>query len=203
MKTSYRSFLSRFSVAAILLPAFLVACADNSQPQNEKLESHSSPQVSFVDNLQTLCGKTLTGAVVSQDPQDVDWRAEALTVGPIDCTEMGAVMPLAVGEDKSRVWTISKQENGLKLSHAHTLKDGSPDPVTAYGGTTEDIGTATKQHFPADNYSKTLFATHGLDASVTNVWSLEIIPNKIFAYELNREGRHFRAEFDLAAQNSH
>jgi hypothetical protein len=124
-----------------------------------------------------------------------------LTVGPIVCEQSGQntviTAPLAVGADKSRIWTITSNETQVKLHHAHTLKDGTPDPVTGYGGTTVDAGKATRQDFPVDEYSIKLFQENGLEASVTNVWSLEIRPGEIFAYELNREGRHFRAEFPL------
>ena len=34
---------------------------------------------------------------------------------------------------------------------------------------------------------------------MANVWAVEITP-EIYAYELNREGRHFRVEFDLGTE---
>ncbi len=159
------------------------------------------PQTEFAANLVELCGQTFEGQVVSEDPQDEDWRGEELTLGPVDCTDVAVTIPLAVGEDESRVWTImppSASEDWIKLTHAHTLEDGSPDPVTGYGGKTLVEGTAIRQEFPADEYSKTLFRENGLDDSVGNIWALEIMPDEALVYELNREQRHFRAEFDLS-----
>ena len=43
-----------------------------------------------------------------------------------------------------------------------------------------------------------LFRREGSPQSVTNVWAIEIHPGRMFAYELRREGRHFRVEFDLS-----
>lgn len=163
-------------------------------------EAELLPHAQFASNLVDLCGQTFEGEVVSDDPEDADWRGETLTVGPIDCSEVEVKMPLAVGEDRSRVWTImpaSANKEWIKLTHIHTLKDGSPDPVSRYGGRTVNDGTAIRQEFPADEFSKSLFRENGLDASVGNVWALEITPDELLAYELNREGRHFRAEFNL------
>lgn len=177
----------------------------------------AAPQAIFLDSLKSLCGDTVTGAVVSDDPQDVDWAGKVLTVGPVTCEGDSVIMPLAVGEDKSRVWTVkphrvqitkstqtdeaktsvTETHIGLHLSHAHTLKDGSPDPVTGYGGMTASAGTAVRQDFPVDSYSTDLFIREGLTASVKNIWAMEITPGDRLAYELRREGRFFRAEFAL------
>lgn len=176
-----------------LLPCLFVLSACQS-------EAKLLPPAEFASNLVELCGQTFEGKVVSTDPADADWRDKTLTVGPIDCTEVEVKMPLAVGEDQSRVWTVmpaSANKEWIKLTHIHTLKDGSPDPVSEYGGKTVSTGTAIRQEFPADDFSKTLFRENGLEAAVNNVWALEITPGEMMAYELNREGRHFRAEFDL------
>ena len=44
-----------------------------------------------------------------------------------------------------------------------------------------------------------LASTIANDAAVstTNVWAMEVWPNRMFAYELRRANRHFRVEFDL------
>lgn len=201
----------RFVKTVMMLSAAALAagCQSTETAETESPDAITAAElydgVSFRFKLLDLCGETLTGAVVSDDPQDVDWRGKVLTVGPITCEtgpEFVMTAPLAVGEDKSRVWTIKGDAGGLSLSHAHTLKDGSPDPVTGYGGHASfkdmmNSKTPMRVNFPADQYSVDLFKENGLEASVTNVWSLEIQPGVVFAYELNREGRHFRAEFDL------
>jgi hypothetical protein len=195
--------LSRNLIFTFCLSPLLLACSGEVSAEKMTKDDTLSPQQAFLVNLKALCGQSFTGAVVSDDPQDADWRSEVLTVGPISCTDSASVMPLAVGQDKSRLWTVSLADNDrVKLSHAHTLKDGSPDPVTGYGGVAANAGTAARQEFPVDEYSVNLFLENGLEASVTNIWSLEIVPEKTLAYELNREGRHFRAVFDISSGGS-
>jgi len=152
--------------------------------------------------LQPLCGNTYLGAVTSGDAVDADWRSEVLKLGPVSCPEGGGfVMPLAVGDNTSRTWFITGAGDTLELRHQHLLDDGSVDPVSDYGGTIrgfpKSVGKAILMEFPVDDKSVAIFKANGLDASITNVWSLEYIPSQSFVYELNRENRNFRAEFDL------
>lgn len=159
------------------------------------------PLKTFQSHLQSLCGQSFHGRVTSKDPQDADWRKENLTLGPVSCPDtLTTILPLAVGADKSRVWTLTLQDDGeaLDFRHAHTLKDGSPDPVTGYGGiATTENSTPIRVVFPVDDYSKNNFKENGLDVSMTNVWSIDIVPGEKMTYNLNREGRNFVAEFDL------
>ena len=161
----------------------------------------ATPLIEFQTHLQSLCGKTFEGQVTSTDPQDDDWRKEVLTLGPMTCpNSVTTVLPLAVGSDQTRVWTLELRDEGQSLDfrHAHTLKDGSPDPVTGYGGVaTAKNSTPTLAVFPVDDISKEVFAENGLQASMTNTWSIDIKPGEKVIYKLSREGRNFVAEFDL------
>lgn len=162
------------------------------------------PLTEFQSHLQILCGKTFEGEVTSTDPEDADWRGEVLTLGPVSCPDAETtVLPLAVGTDKSRVWTLQLQDDGQKLDfrHAHTLKDGSPDPVTGYGGIATNLNsTVTRAVFPVDDYSKANFEENGLIASMTNTWSIDVQPGESMTYKLERENRNFVAEFDLSEE---
>ncbi len=164
----------------------------------------SQPLTEFQSHLQSLCGKTFEGAVTSMDAVDADWRKEVLTLGPVSCPNANTtVLPLAVGADESRVWTLALEDDGeaLDFRHAHTLKDGSPDPVTGYGGVaTNANSTSTRAVFPVDDYSKANFKENGLEASMTNTWSITIKPAEQMIYKLERENRNFVAEFDLSAE---
>lgn len=186
---------SKAVTAAICAALTITACAgaDRSEPLTE-----------FQSHLQSLCGKTYEGQVTSSDPQDEDWRKEVLTLGPVTCPNADTtVLPLAVGADKSRVWTLTLQDEGdaLDFRHAHTLKDGSPDPVTGYGGVaTNANSTATRAVFPVDDYSKANFKENGLEASMTNTWFITIKPGEKMTYQLSRENRNFVAEFDLTQE---
>ncbi len=179
-------------VALICLAASLSACS----------AAVSDTSVSqFHSSVQALCGQSFEGRVVSDDPQDDSWRKEVLTLGPITCVSPEkTTMALNVGADKSRVWSLDLMEQGqaLEFKHAHSLKDGSPDPVTNYGGMASDQSTAKHVIFPVDQFSIDTFRANGLDASVTNVWSFTLEPEKTLTYALRREGREFIAVFDLA-----
>ena len=177
------------------------------------LEKFPGPQDGFMLRLQSLCGgERYAGRVVSDDTRDADMRGERLVMGPADCTladgRLEAIaIPFAVGEDASRTWLVSRTPSGLKLRHRHVLPDGTPDPVSGYGGVAEGGGTFTRQAFPADTGTRALFTREGLDESVANVWTLSVVPGDSFAYALDRPdanegdagegGRAFRAEFDL------
>lgn len=171
--------------------ALLAACTDI--PEETSLSS-------FHNSVQSLCGQSFEGKVISTDAADEDWRKEVLTLGPITCVSPEMIsMALAVGEDRTRVWSLDLQQDGeaLEFKHAHTLKDGSPDPVTNYGGMASGESTSTRVVFPVDQESIDNFRENGLDASVTNVWSFTLIPDTKLTYALRRENREFIAVFDL------
>ena len=78
--------------------------------------------------------------------------------------------------------------------------------MTFYGGTTElGSGSARGRDFPVDDESIALFRREGLDASLTNVWRIEVDPagdpHARFAYQLTRVNdptRLFRVEIDVS-----
>jgi hypothetical protein len=155
------------------------------------------PADAFFARLQTLCGKSFAGRVVTTDPADADFAGKPLVMRVEGCTTREVRIPFSVGEDRSRTWVVTKQDDGLRLKHDHRHADGTEDTLSQYGGDTETYGTATRQEFPADAFSRTLFLGKGNPASVTNVWAMEVHPDAMFAYELRRPNRHFRVEFDL------
>jgi len=147
--------------------------------------------------LKALCGQAFAGRVVSTDERDKDMASQNLVMHMRSCDAARIAIPFHVGDDRSRTWRITRTDTGLRLKHDHRHEDGTPDTVTMYGGDSLPPGTASRQDFPADAETKALFSANKLDASLTNVWSIEVQPGKIFVYELNRENRHLRVEFDL------
>ena len=169
----------------------------------ELAETANSPNPEdFLAALSPLCNQTYLGKVVSDDPQDEDWRKEVLTLGPIGCSDEGVIsMPLAVGDDTSRTWFLKPSDDAIEFRHQHLLKNGDIDPVSDYGGYSEDLDKADgvwSVNFPADPKTVAIFKGNGLDVSITNIWSFDYRPDVQLTYELNRENRHFRAEFDLS-----
>jgi hypothetical protein len=184
-------------IAAILIPiAILSSCT--TLPADD-------PQQAFFARLSALCGQAFDGRIASPPVDaDRDFAGRRLTMHVRDCSASEIRIPFRVGDDRSRTWVIRRPAGGprgaapLTLSHDHRHGDGSEDRLSRYGGAAIATGTSGRQEFPADEFSRTLFARENIPQSATNVWALEVRPGAMFAYELRRPGRFFRVEFDLA-----
>ena len=154
-------------------------------------------RAAFFDRLSALCGQAFEGRVVTNDAADRDMAGKRLVMHVRTCSDGEIRIPFHVGEDRSRTWVISLVVTGLRLKHDHRHEDGSQDVLTQYGGDSAGGGTAQRQDFPADAFSQALFRRENIPQSASNIWSVEILPGRTFAYQLRRPGRHFRVEFDL------
>lgn len=155
-------------------------------------------QDAFFARLTALCGKTFQGKVVTTDPADASFAGKPLVMQVATCSKDEVRIPFHVGEDRSRTWIVTRTPAGLRLKHDHRHADGTEDALSQYGGDTATAGTAERQEFPVDRFSRDLFTREGRTVSNTNVWAMEVQPGRTFAYELRRpEGRFFRVEFDL------
>jgi len=152
----------------------------------------------FLAQLRALCGQAFAGRIVSPAAAGDDaFAGKRLVMHVRDCSENTVRIPFHVGEDRSRTWVVTRTAEGLRLKHDHRHEDGSEDKLTQYGGDTVNAGTAVRQEFPADAFSKAMFVRENIPQSATNVWAMEVQPGDTFAYELRRPGRFFRVEFDL------
>ncbi len=156
-----------------------------------------SPGEIFFDNLSALCGQAFEGRLVEGNPTDDNFSKSRLVMHVRDCSASEIRIPFAVGEDRSRTWVITRTADGLRLKHDHRHEDGSEDVRSNYGGDARGPGTAIRQEFPADAFSRELFVQEEIPQAVENVWALEVEPGSAFAYELSRPGRLFRVVFDL------
>nr|WP_298158495.1 hypothetical protein [Brevundimonas sp.] len=157
----------------------------------------SPAEGNFMANLNALCGQRFEGRVVSTDAADARFVGERLLMHVSDCSPTEVRIPFSVGEDRSRTWIITRTEAGLRLKHDHRHPDGTPHTLHMYGGNNVGPGSAEWQTFPVDAFSIALFNANDAAVSTTNVWNVEVYPGRMFAYELRRANRHFRAEFDL------
>lgn len=173
----------------IVFAALLSACASTLEP--------ASPQDAFMARLNALCGQRFEGRVVTVDAADDRFRSQRLIMHVRDCSADEVRIPFAVGEDRSRTWIVTRTAEGLRLKHDHRHEDGTTDALHMYGGDTAGQGTAERQEFPVDAFSIALFNANDAAVSTTNVWAMEVHPERMFAYELRRANRHFRVEFDL------
>ena len=184
--------MKRFLIIPLALCVSFAAC---SKPISTK-QSPASHE--FFDRLSSYCGKAFAGRLVAFNESDTQSFGGAAIMHVRDCTKNEIRIPFHVGEDRSRTWLITKTESGLRLKHDHRHQDGSEDKLTQYGGDTINAGTATRQEFPADAFSKDMFERGDMKVSMENTWAIEVTDEKVFAYELRRPNRHFRVEFDLS-----
>ena len=162
------------------------------------LAGRPGPHDQFFARLTALCGKAFEGRIASPPVEaDANFAGKRLVMHVRACSATTIRIPFHVGEDRSRTWVITRTATGLRLKHDHRHEDGSEDALTQYGGDTSGPGTAQRQEFPADQFSKDMFVRGNIPQSVTNVWAMEVVPGQMFAYELRRPNRFFRVNFDL------
>jgi hypothetical protein len=174
-----------------LLLAFALVASPLSSTHAEE-----SAQDVFWKRLEALCGQAFEGRIVEGSAtSDSLFGGRRLVMHVRDCGEHEIRIPFHVGEDRSRTWVLTRTPLGLRLKHDHRHEDGSEDAITQYGGDTAASGTESSQEFPADAHTATL-----VPAATTNIWTIEVVPGKHFAYALRREAesRRFRVEFDLS-----
>ena len=151
-----------------------------------------APSQQFWDLLATHCGNAYEGKLVSPES---DLRfAGKLVMHVRSCEEGRLRIPFFVGEDLSRTWVLTMDEQQLiQLKHDHRHADGSEDAVTQYGGKATNTGSSSTQFFPADPFTAGL-----LPAAVGNVWFITVDETS-FTYNLRRLGSAtlFSVRFDL------
>lgn len=186
----------RFFLSLLVTGGLLAACA--TSPVSRPIQSESDR---FFQSVSKLCGQAFAGKMVTDHPSDADLKGKAMIMHVQSCTADTIRIPLHVENDRSRTWVITKQvaEDGkrLVLKHDHRHQDGSEDEITQYGGQTMADGSATRQEFPADDFSKALFERTGRPNSSLNTWAVELGQGERFIYEVTRPNRHVRFEFDL------
>ena len=175
--------------AFFLIAAALAGCATRA--------SEPEPRDLFFARLAALCGKAFEGRIASPPAEaDAAFAGKRLVMHVRGCGADEIRIPFHVGDDRSRTWVVTRNAAALRLKHDHRHADGTEDKLTQYGGDAVTAGTAARQEFPADAFSKELFIRETIPASTANVWAIEA-DARILAYELRRPGRFFRVEFDL------
>lgn len=176
-----------------LLPAFslfALLCVSSCGRTETGPEPRPDP---FWRALSALCGSAFEGQLEEAPAGDRTFADRRLVMHVRECGPEEIRIPFHVGEDRSRTWVLSRTPAGLRLKHDHRHEDGIEDEVTWYGGEATG-GSDTVREFPADAHTASL-----IPAAATNVWTVEVVPDKRFVYALRREGtdRRFRISFDL------
>jgi len=158
----------------------------------------TGPQEIFWERLQALCGRAFPGRVVTTEAGDRQLAAARLILHVARCDADAVRIAFHASQDASRVWVIARTASGLSLTHIHRGQDGREEVRSHYGGETVSPGSARRQLFPADARTRALFRREDIAEAAANIWSLEIVPGRLFAYAIDRPGRHLRVEFDLS-----
>lgn len=148
----------------------------------------------FFQNLRKLCGQRFEGETRFPPDPNHPLAGKKLVMVLESCNEKELRIPFHVGEDKSRTWVLTLTDKGLLFKHDHRHPDGTPDRITMYGGWAAPNGTRYLQRFPADPETAKL-----IPEATTNVWTLEIIPEKKqFTYQLERNSQpRYQALFNM------
>ncbi|MEM8685227.1 MAG: hypothetical protein AAGF72_17490 [Pseudomonadota bacterium] len=153
------------------------------------------PVDAFWASLETLCGKSYRGQLtIGTEESDREFGYADMVMYSKRCDDDAIDIGFKVNDDDSRTWMFRRSDQGLSLHHRHVDKDGNPDDTSGYGGVAQTEGTAIRQEFPADENTGQM-----IPAAATNVWAIEVKPDDMFAYELQRieQQRMFRVVFDL------
>jgi len=181
--------------------------ADPVETEATTVETPAAPADAFLARIAEHCGQAFEGRIIDNvpprgedPPADDAFEGRRLVMHVRECGEGELKVPFHVGDNHSRTWILTRTNGGLRLKHDHRIEDGSDDPLTMYGGESDQPGTEVRQEFPVDQESIDMFNEQGLEVSVTNTWAMEIEPGERFLYELSRpSGRLFRVEFDLTS----
>jgi hypothetical protein len=174
-----------------------VGCSSSHEERIEEPKKAKSPeQIAFFwENLHILCGKAFEGILLKSPENALTFRTEKIILDLVYCSDTLLQFGLYVGEDRSRVISLYNRVDQLELRHRHYREDGVQAEESGYGGFTNNKGTHFIQVFPADVYTAQL-----APAAASNVWWLELNPDKKLVYNLSRLGsdREFKIEFDIA-----
>lgn len=149
--------------------------------------------LAFFERWRALDGRVFEGRMVfPTDRPDHDMAGKPMRLQVQVVSEQEIRVPFKVGEDASRTWILRLTDEGLLLKHDHRLADGSPDPITMYGGLALSNGLGLAQIFPADRETAAM-----LPEASSNVWCLEFSPDgKELTYTLERHQQpRFQAVF--------
>lgn len=152
-----------------------------------------SGAIQFWETLKSHCGKAYEGKLAEHIKND-DFSGKTLIMFVRTCDENTITVPFYVGENRSRTWVLTLENNRIRLKHDHRHEDGSEDRITRYGGRSTNSGLPHLQFFPADEETASL-----IPYASTNVWWMTLNEDT-FSYNLKRIGTDnpaFNVFFDL------
>lgn len=140
----------------------------------------------FFDNLQSLCGAVFKGEMTYPEKGMEDFANKLLVAKIVDCSDQEIRVSFWVGDNRSRTWIFTKNDEGVLFKHEHRHDDSTLlEEQTNYGGQSTLDGTGLSQLFPADEFTAQL-----IPAAATNVWKVSFNSDKsILTYHLTRHDK--------------
>ncbi len=184
------------AILTLLLFAVIMSSCTALRPGRAQLEE--AQQNEFFERFRKLEGRKFAGQQVFAAETMPSWADKELVMHVHEFHEDVVYIPFRVGENTSRTWMLFRKRNGqLRLRHDHRHPDGSSEELTLYGGYSAPGSNASKQIFPADEY------TRNLPVNISdNGWIMEFDEDAdTFSYMLTKDGElMFRADFDLTEE---
>lgn len=149
----------------------------------------------FWNKIKEHCGKSYSGVITAGAKEGNGFTGEKLVMHVRKCGENVIEIPFHVGENHSRTWVLTLQDDHrILLKHDHRNPDGSEEEITQYGGLSSNTGLSHIQTFPADQETADM-----LPRASNNIWWFTIDDHTI-TYNLRVTGsdRQFSVAFDLS-----
>lgn len=156
------------------------------------------PQALFWARLQALCGQAFPGRVTTTEAGDSQLAGARLVLHVASCAPDEVRIAFHASQDASRVWVVARTAAGFSLTHIERDENGRELVRSHYGGATLAPGSALRQEFPADARTRALFRREDVAEAAANIWSITILPGRLFGYAIDRPGRHLHIAFDLS-----
>ncbi len=169
----------------------LCACSED-----RSIPGENSEPINLFEALLEFCGAAFAGRITSNGPPAGDWAGQSLIMHVRDCSADEIGIAIHAGNDRSRIWVLSRTELGFHLRHDQHHQDGSPLALSGYGGDAW-ISDRLRIEFTADAHSLDLFEQQSLNSSTENIWGLEFY-GQWFVYEWYNPDQYLRMEFDLS-----
>ena len=83
----------------------------------------AQPSQDFWSSIEKICGKAYEGKVL-EAPEDDEFRKLKLVMHVRSCEENEIRIPFFAGEDRSRTWVLTLDNDRIKLKHDHRHEDG-------------------------------------------------------------------------------
>ena len=119
----------RFISSLFLVFMFQLVCAQKESGAKQ-----------FWNTLKQHCGKTFEGTITAGATPNDPFVGKKLVMHVRSCEENRIRIPFFVGDDKSRTWVLTFDNDQIQLKHDHRHEDGSEDKITQYGGKSPNSG---------------------------------------------------------------